>query len=192
MNAETIILEALAEAVLKLYGTVPDPELLQVQGTRKEFEGDVTVVVFTLLKISRKSPQQTGMELGQALTDMLQEIASFQVIQGFLNLKMTPEFWTDTLQQMAATPEYGMKAPSGKTVMVEYSSPNTNKPLHLGHIRNNLLGWSVSRIMEANGHRVIKVNLVNDREFISANLCWPGKNGEERNAGNGRKKETIW
>ena len=180
MNAETIILEALAEAVLKLYGTVPDPELLQVQGTRKEFEGDVTVVVFTLLKISRKSPQQTGMELGQALTDMLQEIASFQVIQGFLNLKMTPEFWTDTLQQMAATPEYGMKAPSGKTVMVEYSSPNTNKPLHLGHIRNNLLGWSVSRIMEANGHRVIKVNLVNDRgiHISKSMLAWQkwGKN----------------
>ena len=180
MNAETIILEALAEAVLKLYGTVPDPELLQVQGTRKEFEGDVTVVVFPLLKISRKSPQQTGTELGQVLTDTLQEVASFQVIQGFLNLKMTPEFWTNTLQQMAATPEYGMKAPSGKTVMVEYSSPNTNKPLHLGHIRNNLLGWSVSRIMEANGHRVIKVNLVNDRgiHISKSMLAWQkwGKN----------------
>lgn len=180
MNAETIILEALSEAVLKLYGIVPGSELLQVQGTRKEFEGDVTVVVFPLLKISRKSPQQTGTELGQVLTDTLQEVASFQVIQGFLNLKMTPEFWTNTLQQMAATPEYGMKAPSGKTVMVEYSSPNTNKPLHLGHIRNNLLGWSVSRIMEANGHRVIKVNLVNDRgiHISKSMLAWQkwGKN----------------
>lgn len=174
MNAETIITEALGKVVEKLYGSVPAPELLQVQTTRKEFEGDYTVVVFPLLRISRKSPEQTGSEIGREILDSLPEIESFQVIKGFLNLKMSSSYWMNRLQDIALTKNYGMGSPSGRTVMIEFSSPNTNKPLHLGHIRNNLLGWSVSRIMEANGHKVVKVNLVNDRgiHICKSMLSW--------------------
>lgn len=174
MNAEIIITEALGKVVEKLYGSVPAPELLQVQTTRKEFEGDYTVVVFPLLRISRKSPEQTGSEIGREILDSLLEIESFQVIKGFLNLKMSSSYWMNRLQDIALTKNYGMGSPSGRTVMIEFSSPNTNKPLHLGHIRNNLLGWSVSRIMEANGHKVVKVNLVNDRgiHICKSMLSW--------------------
>lgn len=174
MNAEIIITEALGKVVEKLYGSVPAPELLQVQTTRKEFEGDYTVVVFPLLRISRKSPEQTGSEIGREILDSLPEIESFQVIKGFLNLKMSSSYWINRLQDIALTKNYGMGSPSGRTVMIEFSSPNTNKPLHLGHIRNNLLGWSVSRIMEANGHKVVKVNLVNDRgiHICKSMLSW--------------------
>lgn len=174
MNAEIIITEALGKVVEKLYGSVPAPELLQVQTTRKEFEGDYTVVVFPLLRISRKSPEQTGSEIGREILDSLPEIESFQVIKGFLNLKMSSSYWMNRLQDIALTKNYGMGSPSGRTVMIEFSSPNTNKPLHLGHIRNNLLGWSVSRIMEANGHKVVKVNLVNDRgiHICKSMLSW--------------------
>ncbi|MFA5443800.1 MAG: arginine--tRNA ligase [Bacteroidales bacterium] len=174
MNAEIIITEALRETVKELYGSHPLPEVLQVQATRKEFEGDYTVVVFPLLRLSRKSPEQTAQELGQAIVLHVQEVESFQVIKGFLNLKMSAGYWMRNLEKIAADPDYGKKPESGKTVMIEFSSPNTNKPLHLGHIRNNLLGWSVSGIMEANGHRVIKVNLVNDRgiHICKSMLAW--------------------
>ncbi|MDD3697873.1 MAG: arginine--tRNA ligase [Bacteroidales bacterium] len=174
MNAEIIITEALGKAVEKLYGTVPASEALQVQATRKEFEGDYTVVVFPLLRISRRSPEQTASEMGKVILGMVPDIESYQVIKGFLNLKMSPEYWMNRLQDISGNPDYGMKSPSGRTVMIEFSSPNTNKPLHLGHIRNNLLGWSVSRILEANGHRVIKVNLVNDRgiHICKSMLSW--------------------
>lgn len=174
MNAEIIINKALDIALKKLYATAPEQQVLQVQATRKEFEGDYTVVVFPLLSISKKSPEQTATELGQAILEIVPQIESFQVIKGFLNLKMSPFYWMDRLQDIAQTPGYGSKPSSGKTVMVEFSSPNTNKPLHLGHIRNNLLGWSVSRILEANGHKVIKVNLVNDRgiHICKSMLAW--------------------
>ncbi|HOG25916.1 MAG TPA: arginine--tRNA ligase [Bacteroidales bacterium] len=174
MNAEIIINKALDIALKKLYATEPAQQVLQVQATRKDFEGDYTVVVFPLLSISKKSPEQTATELGQAILEIVPQIESFQVIKGFLNLKMSPFYWMDRLQDIAQTPGYGSKPSSGKTVMVEFSSPNTNKPLHLGHIRNNLLGWSVSRILEANGHKVIKVNLVNDRgiHICKSMLAW--------------------
>lgn len=174
MNAEIVINKALDNALRKLYGTEPGQQPLQVQATRKEFEGDFTVVVFPLLSISKKSPEQTASELGQAILETVPEIESFQVIKGFLNLKMSPFYWMSMLQDIAQTPRYGSKPRSGKTVMVEFSSPNTNKPLHLGHVRNNLLGWSVSRILEANGHKVIKVNLVNDRgiHICKSMLAW--------------------
>ena len=173
MNAEIIITEALGKVVEKLYGSVPAPELLQVQTTRKEFEGDYTVVVFPLLRISRKSPEQTGSEIGREILDSLLEIESFQVIKGFLNLKMSSSYWMNRLQDIALTKNYGMGSPSGRTVMIEFSSPNTNKPLHLGHIRNNLLGWSVSD-NGSNGHKVVKVNLVNDRgiHICKSMLSW--------------------
>lgn len=174
MNAEIVINKALDNALRKLYGTEPGQQPLQVQATRKEFEGDFTVVVFPLLSISKKSPEHTASELGQAILETVPEIESFQVIKGFLNLKMSPFYWMSMLQDIAQTPRYGSKPRSGKTVMVEFSSPNTNKPLHLGHVRNNLLGWSVSRILEANGHKVIKVNLVNDRgiHICKSMLAW--------------------
>jgi arginyl-tRNA synthetase len=174
MNAEIIISGALRETVRELYGSDPQSEALQVQATRKEFEGDYTVVVFPLLRLSRKSPEQTARELGQAIVLHVKEIESFQVIKGFLNLKMSDGYWMQNLKEIAANPDYGKKPGSGKTVMIEFSSPNTNKPLHLGHVRNNLLGWSVSRIMETNGHRVIKVNLVNDRgiHICKSMLAW--------------------
>jgi len=174
MNAEIIITGAVREIVKELYGSYPQSEALQVQATRKEFEGDYTVVVFPLLRLSRKSPEQTARELGQIIVLRVQEIESFQVIKGFLNLKMSDGYWMQNLDEIASDPDYGKKPESGKTVMIEFSSPNTNKPLHLGHIRNNLLGWSVSRIMEANGHRVIKVNLVNDRgiHICKSMLAW--------------------
>jgi arginyl-tRNA synthetase len=174
MNAEIIITGALKETVKELYGSYPLPEALQVQATRKDFEGDYTVVVFPLLRLSRKSPEQTAQELGHAMVLQVPEIESFQVIKGFLNLKMSAGYWMQNLEEIAADPYYGKKEESGKTVMIEFSSPNTNKPLHLGHIRNNLLGWSVSRIMEANGHHVIKVNLVNDRgiHICKSMLAW--------------------
>ena len=173
MNAEDRIIKALENTVIKLYGITPK-QSIQLQETRKEFEGDFTFVVYPLLPVSRKSPEQTATELGQAIIEAVQEVESFQVIKGFLNLKMSPYYWMSRLQDIADTPAYGTKPHSGKTVMVEFSSPNTNKPLHLGHIRNNLLGWSVSRIMEANGHRVIKVNLVNDRgiHICKSMLAW--------------------
>lgn len=174
MNAEIIITGALKETVKELYGSYPLPEALQVQATRKDFEGDYTVVVFPLLRLSRKSPEQTAQELGHAMVLQVPEIESFRVIKGFLNLKMSAGYWMQNLEEIAADPYYGKKEESGKTVMIEFSSPNTNKPLHLGHIRNNLLGWSVSRIMEANGHHVIKVNLVNDRgiHICKSMLAW--------------------
>ncbi len=174
MNAEIIITGALKETVKQLYGSYPLPEALQVQATRKDFEGDYTVVVFPLLRLSRKSPEQTAQELGHAMVLQVTEIEYFQVIKGFLNLKMSAGYWMQNLEEIAADPYYGKKEGSGKTVMIEFSSPNTNKPLHLGHIRNNLLGWSVSRIMEANGHHFIKVNLVNDRgiHICKSMLAW--------------------
>ncbi|HPS24885.1 MAG TPA: arginine--tRNA ligase, partial [Bacteroidales bacterium] len=163
MMLEEIIIHSLEKAVNAVYGVEPQKEMLQVQATRKEFEGDLTAVMFPLLKLSRKSPEQTGQAIGEWMLANESRIESFQVIKGFLNLKMSSEYWKDQLREIERSREYGFASDSGKTIVIEFSSPNTNKPLHLGHVRNNLLGWSVSRLMEANGHKVIRVNLVNDR-----------------------------
>lgn len=193
MNASAILLNVLEQAVSDLYGKEAPKGSLQIQATRKEFEGDYTIVVFPLLGISRKPPVQTAEELGRYLVEKEERIASFQVIKGFLNLKMSGTYWLDMLAHIADTPGYGKKGPSGKTVMVEYSSPNTNKPLHLGHIRNNLLGWSISRIMEANGHRVIKVNLVNDRgiHISKSMLAWERYGKNETPEASGKKGDHL-
>ncbi len=193
MNAHTIISQALEKTIRQLYGVTPSPEVLQIQETRKEFEGDFTIVVFPLLKISKKSPVETAETLGKHMVQLEERIASYQVIKGFLNLKMSGPFWLQMLEHIAHTPDYGQKGPSGKTVMVEYSSPNTNKPLHLGHIRNNLLGWSVSRIMEANGHKVIKVNLVNDRgiHISKSMLAWEQYGENETPESSGKKGDHF-
>ncbi len=173
MNIEKLIADAAAGAVKELYG-LTDASAVQIQKTRKEFEGDFTLVVFPLLKASRKSPDATAAEIGGWLTANTPEIGSFNVIKGFLNLSLKPEFWGERFAEMAADADFGRGAPTGKTVMVEYSSPNTNKPLHLGHIRNNLLGYSVAEILKECGNTVLKANLVNDRgiHICKSMLAW--------------------
>lgn len=150
-----------AEAVKALYG-VDAPEL-QVQETRKEFEGDYTLVTFPLLRISRCAPEATGQAIGGWLLDNCREISAFNVVKGFLNISLSELYWREIFSAIASDSDFGQLPPTGKKVMVEFSSPNTNKPLHLGHIRNNLLGSSVSDILKAAGNEVIKTTLVNDR-----------------------------
>ena len=162
MNIDKYISDVVTGVVTELYGEVA-PAQIQIQKTRKEFEGDYTLVTFPLLKLSRKSPEATATEIGEKLVATSGDVSAFNVIKGFLNISLSAEFWQARFGEVVATENYGVAEPSGKTIMVEYSSPNTNKPLHLGHIRNNLLGYSVSQILAANGHKVIKANLVNDR-----------------------------
>ena len=162
MNIDKYISEVVASVVTELYGQVA-PAQIQIQKTRKEFEGDYTLVTFPLLKLSRKSPEATATEIGEKLVAASGDVSAFNVIKGFLNISLSAAFWQARFSEIVAAENYGVAEPTGKTIMVEYSSPNTNKPLHLGHIRNNLLGYSVSQILAANGHKVIKANLVNDR-----------------------------
>ena len=173
MNIEKFIAESVQGAVEALYGPLTG-EQLQIQKTRKEFAGDYTLVTFPLLKKSRKSPEMTANEIGQWLADNVKEVAGFNVIKGFLNIELAPAFWADRFAEIMADKEFGYGAPTNRTIMIEYSSPNTNKPLHLGHIRNNLLGYSVAEILKANGHNVIKANLVNDRgiHICKSMLAW--------------------
>lgn len=193
MMLEEIIIHSLEKAVNAVYGVEPQKEMLQVQATRKEFEGDLTAVMFPLLKLSRKSPEQTGQAIGEWMLANESRIESFQVIKGFLNLKMSSEYWKDQLRDIERSREYGFASDSGKTIVIEFSSPNTNKPLHLGHIRNNLLGWSVSRLMEANGHRVIRVNLVNDRgiHICKSMLAWQKYGNGQTPASTGMKGDHL-
>ena len=163
MSAEQLITEKTLLAVRDLYGTEAAASQVQVTTTRKEFEGDYTVVVFPLLKISRTSPVATGEAIGRWLVAHCAEIRAFNAVQGFLNLSLDTAYWAGVLRDIAAAPDFGVLPPTGRRIMVEFSSPNTNKPLHLGHIRNNLLGDSVSRLLQAAGNEVIKVTLVNDR-----------------------------
>lgn len=174
MSVENIISQQLQEAIAKLYETPIIEQQVQLQKTRKEFEGDYTLVTFPLLKLSKKSPEQTANEIGEYLSSTMPELETYNVIKGFLNLKLKSEFWLMRLNDALGNSSYGWGEPTGRTVMVEYSSPNTNKPLHLGHIRNNLLGYSVAEILKANGHKVIKVNLVNDRgvHICKSMLAW--------------------
>ena len=173
MTIEQTILNAVTATVEKLYGPL-DGLQLQLQKTRKEFTGDYTLVVFPLLKRSRKSPDATAAEIGEALAAECPLVESTNTIKGFLNIQLKADFWLEEFRKIAATDNFGKAPANGKTVMVEYSSPNTNKPLHLGHIRNNLLGYSVSQILEACGYRVIKANLVNDRgiHICKSMLAW--------------------
>ncbi len=174
MSVDQLISGRIAEAVNSLYHQEAPEAALQLQATRKDFEGDVTAVMFPLLKISKLSPEKTGEAIGAWIKEHTPEVESFNVVKGFLNIKFSAAFWLEQLKSIAGTGCYGIQPSSGKTVMVEYSSPNTNKPLHLGHIRNNLLGYSVARLLEANGHKVVKVNLVNDRgiHICKSMLAW--------------------
>ena len=192
MNAENFVLQAVMASVEALYGAV-DKSQLQLQKTRKEFEGDFTLVTFPLLKLSRKSPEATANEIGEHIVANTPQISSFNVIKGFLNLVLAPAFWAECFNEIATTENYGDAAPSGRTIMIEYSSPNTNKPLHLGHIRNNLLGYSVAQILKANGHNVIKVNLVNDRgiHICKSMLAWQLYGAGETPASSGMKGDHL-
>ena len=192
MNIETFISEALRRTVETLYGPL-DGEPLQIQKTRREFEGDYTLVVFPLLRRSRKSPEATAAEIGERITADVPEIKAYNVIKGFLNLSLAGSFWAARFAEIAADERFGLAAPSGRTVMIEYSSPNTNKPLHLGHIRNNLLGYSVAQILAANGHNVIKANLVNDRgiHICKSMLAWKLYGNGETPASSGMKGDHL-
>lgn len=193
INPGTFISEKTAEAVRSLYGVEMEPSSFQVQVTRKEFEGDYTLVVFPLLKISKTGPEATGSAIGEYLKEHFTEIAAYNVVKGFLNISFSVSYWNMLFTEIASTDDFGQHAPTGRTVMVEFSSPNTNKPLHLGHIRNNLLGWSVSRLLEANGHKVLKVNLVNDRgiHICKSMLAWLKTGNGETPESSGKKGDHL-
>ena len=192
MNIEKHLLKEIAECVEALYGATGID--LQLQKTRKEFEGDYTLVVFPLLRTSRKSPDATAEEIGAALAARLPEqVKGYNVIKGFLNISLCENFWGERFAEMASAENYGIAPSNGKTVMVEYSSPNTNKPLHLGHIRNNLLGYSVSQILAACGYNVIKANLVNDRgiHICKSMIAWQRYGQGETPASSGMKGDHL-
>ena len=176
MSIDQILAEGTAQAVKELYGVDFPAEKIVPQTTRKEFEGNLTIVVFPFLKASHKAPDITAQEIGEHLVAHCDAVEKFNVIKGFLNVTIKPSFWTGILQHVAQTPDYGFQpvTDDSQLVMIEYSSPNTNKPLHLGHVRNNLLGFSLSKIMEANGYKVVKTNIVNDRgiHICKSMLAW--------------------
>nr|WP_067061075.1 arginine--tRNA ligase [Mucilaginibacter sp. L294] len=179
------IIEAVVKAVKDLYQTDIAAKDVNLQDTRKEFEGQVTLVTFPFTKVSRKGPEQTGTEIGEYLQKTLPQIAAFNVVKGFLNISLADSYWLDKLHAEILTDDFAAPKPNGKRVMVEYSSPNTNKPLHLGHIRNNLLGFSIAEILGAAGYDVVKANLVNDRgiHICKSMLAW-------REFGNGETPES--
>ena len=176
MNIENMISSSALAAVKELYGVDAEPSMVQLQKTKPGFEGNLTLVVFPFLKLSHKKPQDTAAEIGEVLVRDCKAVAAYNAVGGFLNLVIAPEAWLGLLGEIDADPNFGMKhaGEDAPLVMVEYSSPNTNKPLHLGHVRNNLLGWSLSKILEANGNKVVKTNIVNDRgiHIMKSMLAW--------------------
>lgn len=176
MKIESRISEAVLASVKELYGQDVPESMIQLQKTKSEFEGNLTLVVFPFLKMSKKKPEDTAQELGEYLLAHCNVIAKFNVVKGFLNLVIAPAAWIALLNDINADERFGEKpiTDASPLVMVEYSSPNTNKPLHLGHVRNNLLGWSLAKIMEANGNKVVKTNIVNDRgiHICKSMLAW--------------------
>lgn len=187
MTIQQKLQQSISNVLGTLYGITAQPEEIILQGTKKEFEGDYTLVVFPYVKQARKSPEAVANEIGAAVKDMVAEVASYNVIKGFLNFAIDASYWIGFVADNAGLPNYGLRVaePDSKPIVVEYSSPNTNKPLHLGHIRNNLLGWSVSELLAANGGNVKKVNLVNDRgiHICKSMLAW-------LRFGNGETPET--
>lgn len=176
MSIDNIISAATAEALKSLYGLEVEASTIVPQTTKKEFEGNLTIVVFPFLKASHKAPDATAKEIGDYLVANCEAVKEYNVIKGFLNITVEPKFWLGVLDHIHATKDYGFKTAddNSELVMIEYSSPNTNKPLHLGHVRNNLLGYSLSRIMQANGYKVVKTNIVNDRgiHICKSMLAW--------------------
>lgn len=195
LKIEQQILTTLKDIIAEKYGTTVSDKQLQLQKTKKDFDGDLTLVVFPLLRLSKKSPEATAEELGTVLHEQLSDISDFNVVKGFLNLSIAPTYWLEELTNIANSPNYGYtKAKENAPLaMIEYSSPNTNKPLHLGHIRNNLLGFSLSRIYEVNGYKVIKTNIVNDRgiHICKSMYAWLHWGNNETPESSGKKGDKL-
>ena len=183
------------EALQALYGETIAPTNIQLQKTKREFEGHLTLVVFPFLRISRKKPEETAQEIGAYLKEHSSVVADFNVVKGFLNLCIDSAAWIDTLNDIHTAENYGLQPVTADAplVMIEFSSPNTNKPLHLGHVRNNLLGWSLAKILEANGNRVVKTNIVNDRgiHICKSMLAWLKYGNGETPESSGKKGEQV-
>ena len=195
MNIASEIGSSVIKAVKELYGQDVPEKMVQLQTTKREFEGNLTLVVFPFLKISRLKPEDTAQQIGQWLQQNCCHVASFNVVKGFLNLVVNPASWIALLNAIHADEHFGMKQATEDSplVMIEYSSPNTNKPLHLGHVRNNLLGWSLAKIMEANGNKVVKTNIVNDRgiHICKSMLAWLKYGNGETPETSGKKGDHL-
>lgn len=195
MNMEKKLADSVIQGIKALYGQDVPAEQIQLQKTKKEFEGHFTLVVFPFLRASRKGPEQTAREIGEYLQNNEPSIARFNVIKGFLNLTIAPATWIERLNEIHAAPEYGITPVTGDSplVMIEYSSPNTNKPLHLGHVRNNLLGNALANIVAANGNKVVKTNIVNDRgiHICKSMLAWRKYGNGETPGTSGKKGDHL-
>ncbi len=192
---EILIRNKVIEAIKVLYGQIVDEKQVQIQTTRKEFAGDKTVMVFPFLRFSKKTAEQTAEEIGAFLVDSITELSGYNIVKGFLNLEISNNYWINQLNMAAADENFGFKfsGENSEMVMIEYSSPNTNKPLHLGHIRNNLLGFSISEIMKANGNKVVKTNIVNDRgiHICKSMLAWQKLGQGETPESSGKKGDHL-
>ena len=195
MNIENQISSTILEAVKALYGQEVAEKMVQLQKTKKEFEGSLTLVVFPFVKMAKKKPEEVAEEIGQYLVEKCPAVAAYNVVKGFLNLVIAQEAWLNLLNTIDADDHFGEKQADDKSplVMIEYSSPNTNKPLHLGHVRNNLLGWSLAQIMEANGNKVVKTNIVNDRgiHICKSMLAWLKWGNGETPESSGKKGDHL-
>ena len=194
MTLEETLIPLVKQAVHSLYGVEANDQQIQLQKTRAEFEGNITLVVFPFVKLARKAPQQVAAEIGEWLqSNAGQLVAKYNAVQGFLNLSIADRFWISQLEAVDAEAEYGKQPDRKKLMMVEYSSPNTNKPLHLGHVRNNLLGYSIAKIQEANGWQVVKTNIVNDRgiHICKSMLAWLKYGNGETPASSGKKGDHL-
>ena len=195
MKIENIIAQSVVKGIKALYGQDVPAAQVQLQKTKKEFEGHLTLVVFPFLRTSKKSPEQTAQEIGEYLSQNEPAVAAFNVIKGFLNLTISSACWIDLLNEINAEENYGIKTAdeSSPLVMIEYSSPNTNKPLHLGHVRNNLLGNALANIVAANGNKVVKTNIVNDRgiHICKSMLAWQKYGNGETPESSGKKGDHL-
>ena len=193
MKLEDILKEQVKGAVKTLYQVEATDQMIQLQKTRPEFEGNITLVVFPFVKLARKAPAQVAQEMGDYLVQSSHIVQRFNAVQGFLNITINQAFWIEQLRAIDADNQYGQLPSNGKLMMVEYSSPNTNKPLHLGHVRNNLLGYSISKIQEANGWKVVKTNIVNDRgiHICKSMLAWLRFGNNETPESSGKKGDHL-
>ena len=196
MNIEEKLTTSIISAIKTLYGQDVPGKMVQLQKTKKEFEGHLTLVVFPFLKMSKKAPEQTAQEIGGYLKEHAPELVSaYNAVKGFLNLTIASDCWIELLNSIQAAPEYGIEKATENSplVMIEYSSPNTNKPLHLGHVRNNLLGNALANVMAANGNKVVKTNIVNDRgiHICKSMLAWLKYGNGETPESSGKKGDHL-
>lgn len=193
MNLPEIIISNTQKAIQALFNTEVPESTITLQDTRKEFEGEVTIVTFPFIKFSKKSPEETGAMIGEYLVNNTDLVVAFSTVKGFLNLSIASSYWINSLQDIYSSKEFGKLPSKNAKVMVEYSSPNTNKPLHLGHVRNNLLGYSVAEILKYAGYDVIKANLVNDRgiHICKSMLAWEKFGNGETPASSGMKGDHL-